>query len=115
MQGPTVPSRTNNVIETIKESLEAIPIIYQAIELVVFHQDAPAFSPSVLPRGDEWPALPACADTAHAAPALTETAASDPVAPAAVRSGKINSNHAQLTDVQTTSPSPPTDQYSNVT
>ena len=54
----------------------------------------------------KWPAFPACSDTAHAAPALTETSAPDHVTPDAVRSGKINSNHARPMDGQTASPSP---------
>ena len=90
MWGPTAPRLTTNVSDTIKEAQEAAPIICQAIEPFFFHQDAPAFSPIVLLRGDKWPALPARADTAHAAPELTETAAFDPAAPAAVGSGKRN-------------------------
>ena len=60
--------------------------------LFVFHPNAPEFSPSVLTRGAEWPDLPAHADTAHAAQALTETATPDPSTPAAVVSGKRISN-----------------------
>ena len=59
--------------------------------------------------------LPARTDTAHTALALTETATPDPVAPAAVRSVKINSNRAQPTDGQTVSPSPPSNQDSDIT
>ena len=81
---------------------------------VVFHQDAPALSPSVLPRGDEWPALPARANTAHAAPALTETSTPDPSALATTESGKINSNRERPTNGQTASPSPPANQDSGV-
>ena len=55
------------------------------------------------------------ANTDHTYPALTKTAAPDPAAPAAVRSGKINSNRARPTDSQTASPSPPTNQDSDVT
>ena len=55
------------------------------------------------------------ADTTHAAPSLTETGTLDPATPAAVGSGKINSNRAQPTDGQITSPSPPANQYSDVT
>ena len=76
--------------ETIKEAQVSAPITCQAIDPVVFHQDAPAFSSSILPRGDEWSALPAHADTSHTDPALTETAAPDPAALAAVGSGKRN-------------------------
>ena len=81
-----------NMRETTEESQEAALNLCQAIEPVVFHQDALAFSPSILPRGDKWPALPARANTAHAAPDLTETAAPDPATPAAVRIGERNSN-----------------------
>ena len=92
-RAPTAPRLTTNVSETIEEAQEAAPIIYQAIDLVVFHQDVPAFSPSILPRGDDWPGLPVRADTAYAAPALTNTAA-----PAAVGSGKtIQIAHDQRT------------------
>ena len=55
------------------------------------------------------------ANTAHAAPALTETTAPDPATPAAVGNGKINSNHAQPIDGQTASCSPPANQDSDVT
>ena len=83
--------------------------------MFVFHQDAPVFSPSVLSEEYDWSALQARSETAHAAPALTETAAPNPVAPAAVGSGKINSNRARPTDGQTKSPSLPADQDIDVT
>ena len=53
-------------------------------------------------------------DTTHAAPALTKTAAANPVTPAAVGSGKKNSNLAQPTDGQTMPPSPPANTDSDV-
>ena len=81
----------------------------------VFHQDTPAFSPSVLMWGSDWPALPACAGTYQAAPALTETVAHNPTTPTVVGSVKINSNHAQTMDGQTAYPSPPSDPDSGVT
>ena len=109
-QGPTrgynAPKITTNVSETIEDSQEASPTLCQAITLVVFHQDAPEFSPSVLPRGDEWPALPARANNAHVALELTKTTAPDPTPPTAVGSNKRNSNHGQPTYGQTASPSP---------
>ena len=74
-----------NVSENIKEEQEAAPTLYQATPPVVLNHYAPAFSPSVLPRGDKWTALPVRADTAHAAPELIETASPNPAAPAAVR------------------------------
>ena len=114
-QVPTATRLAANLGATIEEAQEAAPTLCQAIDLVVFHQDAPAFSPRVLPRGDKWPALLVRADTANAAPELTKTAAPNPAAPAAVGSGKINSNHAQPRDVKTTSPSPPSNQDSDVT
>ena len=77
---PTAPSITTNVSQTIDESQEAAPIIFWAIKPVIFHQYSPTFSPSVLQIGDKWPALPACADTAHVAPTLTETSAPNPAA-----------------------------------
>ena len=101
--------------QTIEESQEAAPNLFQAIAPVVFQPDTPAFSPSVLLGGYKWPALTARSDIAHAAPALTDTAAPDPATPAAIGSGKINSNCARQTDGQTASPSPPTDPYSDVT
>ena len=112
---PTAPRLTNNMSKNIEEAQEAALTLYHAIPYVVFHQDAPAFLSSVLLRRDEWPALPSRANTAHADPALTKTAAPDPAALEDVGRGKINSNHAQPTDGQTASPSPPADQYSDVT
>ena len=91
--------------KNIKEDREAAPTLCNAISPVVFHQDSLAFSTSVLLRGDKWPALLARANTAHAAPSLTETAAPDLAALADIRSGKRNSNRAQPTDGQTASPS----------
>ena len=82
---------------------------------VEFHQDAPALSPSVLPRGDEWPAILARAYTSHATPSLTKNSSPNPDAPAAIGSGKRNSNRTQPTDGQTTPPSLPADQDSDVT
>ena len=55
------------------------------------------------------------ADTAHAAPALTENASPNPTTPAAVGIGKRNSNCARPTDIQTASPIPPSSQNSDVT
>ena len=113
-RAPTAPRRTTNVSQTTEEAQEAAPTLCQAITPVVLHPDAPALSSSVLTRGAEWPALPAHADTAHAAPALTETATPDPATPAAIGSGKINSNCAQPTDGQTASLNPPADPDSDV-
>ena len=113
-RAPTAPRRTTNVRENIEEDQESALTLYHVIPPVVLHQDAPEFWPSVLPRGDEWPALLAHANTAHTAPSITETATPDPDTPAAVGSGKRNSNRAQPTDVQTVSPSPPSDQDSDV-
>ena len=48
-----------NVSHTIEESQEDAPTLFQAISPVVFHQDAPAFSPSVLTRVSECPTLQA--------------------------------------------------------
>ena len=118
-QGPTwvpnVTRITTNVSETIKESQEADPTICQAINPDVFHKDIPAFSPSLSPRGDEWPALLACNHTDHAAPSLTKTAAPDPAAPAAVGSGKRNSNSAQSMGSKSVSSSTPANQDSDIT
>ena len=115
MRGPTAPSLTTNVRKTIEEAQEAAPTLWQAIAPVLFFQDPPAFSPSILLIGDDWPALPARADTAHTDPALTETAAPNPATPAAFRSGKINSNIARPTDSQIASPNPRADLDSDVT
>ena len=94
MQGPTIPRLTINVRETFEEAQEVARTLCQVIEIGVFHQDTPLFSPSVLPSGDEWPDLPARDDTTHATPALTETSAPDPAIPEAVKSSKRNSNLA---------------------
>ena len=98
---------TINVRQTIEESQEAALTLCQSTPPVVFHPDAPDLSTSALTRVAKWPALPSRADTAHASPALTETAAPDPTTPAAVGSGKINSNRARPTDGKTASPSTP--------
>ena len=106
------------MIETIEEAQDAAPTLYQAIALVIFHQDASAFLPSVLPGGEEWPAflmLPDTAHTAHTAPELTDTAAPDPATPVAGRSSKINSNRLRPTNGQTASPSLPVNLDSDVT
>ena len=83
MRVPTAPILTTNVSKTIKEVQESALGIFHSINPVVFHQDVPEFSSSVLPRGDEWPALLARANTDHVAPALTVTAALNPAAPEA--------------------------------
>ena len=102
---PNAPRLTTNVSQNIKEAQEFDLNLCQAISPVFFHPYTPAFSPSVLTRGSEWPALPARADTAHAAPALADTSALDPATLVAVSSGKINPNCAQPTDGQPASPS----------
>ena len=114
-RAPTVPRFKTNVSENIKEVQEYAPNLCHAIPPVVFHQDTPALSPRVLPRGDEWPDLLARADTAHTAPALNKTANPNPATPAAVGSSKINSNRARPTNCQTASTSLPVDQDSDVT
>ena len=80
----------------------------------IFHPDAPYFSLSVLTRGAQRPAFPSNASTAHAALELTETDALDHATLAAASSGKINSNYAQPTDVQTAPPSPPANPDSDI-
>ena len=87
---PTAPTITTNVIKNVKDAQKDAPTLLHAIPPVVFHQDAPVFCPNVLLRVEEWPALPARADTAHAAPSFTKTTAPDPAAPAAVGSRKRN-------------------------
>ena len=89
-RAPTAPRLATDVSKNIEETQESAPTLYHAIPPVVFHQYTPALSPNVLPIGYDWPSLTARADTAHAAPELTETAAFDPAAPAAVGSGKRN-------------------------
>ena len=84
MRAPTAPSLTTNVIENTEEAQEAVPTLYQAIPQVVFQQDSPAFSPSVLLKEDKWPVLLVRADTANAAPEPTKTNFPDPVAPASI-------------------------------
>ena len=97
-RGPTRPPAatrlTANISQTIKEAQESSPTLCQAISLVVFHPDAPVFSPSVPTRGAKWPALPTRIDTAHASPALTKTTTPNPATPAAAGSSKINLNCA---------------------
>ena len=101
--------------KTIEEAQEAALVFCQDIASVLFRPYAPAFLSSVLLRGDEWTDLTAHVDTAHAASALTETATPNPATPAAVGSGKINSNRARPTDIQTASPSLPGDPDRDVT
>ena len=109
-RAPTAPTIMSNVSGNIEEAQEAAQTLCHATPPSCFHQDSPAFSPRFLLRGYEWPALPARSDTAHAVPALTETAALDPAAPAAVESVKRNSNRAQPTDSKTASLIPPANQ-----
>ena len=107
MRAPTVPRLTTNVIQNIKEAKESIPILFQPIPLVVFHPDAPTFSPSVLIIVFKWITLPACANTAQASQALTETTTPNTATLETVGSSKINSNRARPTGGQIVSPSPP--------
>ena len=104
-----------NMSENTEEAHEASPTLWHTTPMVVFHQDAPEFSPSVLPRGDEWPDLLAHADTDHRSLALTKTATPDPATSEAIGSSKINSKRARPTDGQTASPSLPANQDSDVT
>ena len=101
-QVPTVSRLTTNVIKTIEEAQKFALTLCHAFSPVVFHQEVPAFSTSVLPRGDEWPASPLHSNTDHEAPAITKTVTPDPATPAAIRSGKRNSNRARPSDGQTT-------------
>ena len=64
LRGPYCTKAHNQCNQNHEYSQEATPTLCQAIDLVVFHQDAPAFSPSVLPRWEEWPALPVLTETA---------------------------------------------------
>ena len=84
-QAPTATRLTTNVSQNIKKAQESARTLCQAIPLAIFHPDAPSLSPSILARGAEWPTLPTCANTANAAQELTETAALNPVTPAAVK------------------------------
>ena len=113
--GPYCTKDHNQRESKIEEAQEAPLTLCQATPPVVFHPDALVLSPSVLTRGAKWPALPAHAETAHASPALTETASPNPPTPAATGSGKINSNHARPTYGQIAPPSPPADPDSDVT
>ena len=115
ISAPTAPSLMTNVSKTTNESQESALTLCQAIYLVVFHPDAPAFSLSILTRGPKWHALMERSNTVHAAIVLTKTAALYPATPAAIGSGKRNSNQAQQTDNQTASPSPTTDPENDVT
>ena len=92
-RAPTAPTLMIKVRKNTKGDQEATLTLCHAPPLTIFHQDAPAFSTIVLPRGDEGHDLLARADTTHAALALTETTAPDLSALAAVRSGKRSSNH----------------------
>ena len=91
-RAPTALRLKTNASQNIEEAQEAAPILCQAIPPVVFHPDALAFSPRILTRGSDWPALPACANTDHADQAITNTSNPDTATLAAGRSGKINSN-----------------------
>ena len=106
-RAPTAPTLTTYVRKNIEEAQESAPTLCHTTPLVVFHQDASAFFPNVLPIWEEWPALLTRANTNHATPALTETVAPDPAALAAGGIGKINSNCAWPKDGQTASPSLP--------
>ena len=110
----TVPTLTTNVRKNAEEAQEGAPTFYHATPSLVFHQDAPEFSPGVLLGGEEWPALPTRAYTAHTAPALTKAAAPDSAAPASIGIRKRNSTRARQTDGETASPSPPANQDSDV-
>ena len=66
-------------------------------------------------RGSKWPALPVCADTSHAGPALTKTVVPKPTTTEVVVGGNINSNCDWPMDCQTASPSPLVDPYSDFT
>ena len=101
--------------KTFEEAQEAALTFCQAINLVIFHQDAPAFSSSASLRREGCPVIPARYDTAHAAPALTETATPNPATLEAIMSGKKHSNCTRPADGQTASPSPPDDQDSDIT
>ena len=101
--------------QNTEEAHEAVPILCQDTPPVVFYPDEPALSHSVPTSGDEWPDLPACAETPHASQVLTETAVPDTATPVAVKGGKINSNRARPTDGQITSPRPPDNPDSVVT
>ena len=103
----TAAMLTINTSQITKESQEAALTLCQFTPPVVFHPDAPDLSTRPLTRVAKWSALTARADTAHADPALTKTAATDPTTPAAIGSGKINSNRAQPTDGKTASPGTP--------
>ena len=103
------------MIKNTKEAQEVALTLCQATPPVVFHPDAPALSLRILMRGAKWPALPERADTAHVSPALIKTATPEPTTLAAVRISKINPNCAQPTDIQTASPSLPTNPDSDVT
>ena len=89
------------MIQNIEEAQDAAPTLRQATPLVVFCPDVPAFSPRVLTIGANWRDFPECADNAHTTKALTDTPIPYPAIPVAVGRGKINSNIAQTTDIQT--------------
>ena len=114
-QDPTEPRLTTNMSKNIDEAQEAASTLCCATPLFIYHQDAPKLSPWVLLRGENWPTLPTRVDTAYTALALTNTAALNPASPAAAGSSKMYSKRARPLDGRTASPSPPADQYSDVT
>ena len=52
-RAPTTPRVATKVSKSIKEAQETAPTFFNAILPVVFHQDTPAFSTSVILRVDE--------------------------------------------------------------
>ena len=98
LRAPTALRITANFNQNIKEATKAATILYQTTTQFVFQPDIPEFSPKVLTDWEEYPTLPASAETAHASQVLTKTAAPDTATPEAVGSGKRNSNRARSTE-----------------
>ena len=101
---PTGPRLTTNVNQNITETTKASPIICQVVPQVFFHPEYPVLLPSVLTDGVGWPDLLYRSSAAHAAHALTETAASNTATPAAIGVIKINSKCAWQTEVPSVTP-----------
>ena len=112
---PTALRPTANMNQNIEEDHEAAQILWQVtLPPVFFRPYVPEFSPNVLADRDERPTLPARAETAHAAQALTKTDAHKNASSEASRNSKINSYRAQPIKGQNTAPRSTADPESDV-
>ena len=89
MRAPTDPRLTTNLNQNIADATKATPILCQVSHKEVFKPEDMEFTPPpVHTDGVECHTLPASAGAAHAAHALTGTAASDNATPEDIGSSK---------------------------